>query len=139
MLRFNFRYFSVAILLFIIEVLIALYVHDAIIRPYIGDVLVVILIYCFVKSFVNTPIVPTAIAVLLFSYLIETLQYFQYVKLLGLQDSHLANVVMGNYFAWTDMLAYTIGIVVVLIAEHYLATDQKIKKAKKIQRKAGLP
>lgn len=119
MLRFNLRYFSAAILLFIIEVLIALYVHDAIIRPYIGDVLVVILIYCFVKSFVNTPIVPTAIAVLLFSYLIETLQYFQYVKLLGLQDSHLANVVMGNYFAWTDMLAYTIGIVVVLIAERY--------------------
>lgn len=123
MLRFNFRYLLVAILIFIIEVLIALYVHDAIIRPYIGDVLVVILLYCLVKSFIDTPVVPTAIAVLLFSYLIETLQYFRYVEWFGLQDNHLANVIMGNYFAWTDLLAYTIGIAIVLVAERYFGKE----------------
>jgi len=119
MLRFNYKYFLVATAIFVIEVLIALYVHDAIIRPYIGDVLVVILLYCLVRSFFDTPVMPTAIAVLLFSYLIETLQYFQYVKWFGLQDNHFANVVMGNYFAWTDLLAYTIGIVIVWIAEAF--------------------
>ncbi|WP_092559518.1 hypothetical protein [Anaeromicropila populeti] len=33
-----------------IEVLIARYVHDTVIRPYIGDVLVVIVLYCLVRS-----------------------------------------------------------------------------------------
>ncbi|WP_199118246.1 DUF2809 domain-containing protein [Pedobacter sp. ASV28] len=114
---FNIKYFSYALLLFIVEVGIALYVHDQIIRPYIGDVLVVILIYCFVKSFFNLPVLKTAIGVLLFSYVIETLQYFQFVKLIGLEHSRLANVVIGNYFAWMDILAYTAGIIMVLMAE----------------------
>ena len=35
------RYFVIFLLLLIIEVLIALYVHDDFIRPYIGDVLVI--------------------------------------------------------------------------------------------------
>ena len=40
-------------ILLIIEVLIALFVHDAFIRPYIGDVLVVIVIYTFVRIFIQ--------------------------------------------------------------------------------------
>ena len=35
--------------LFSIETLIALYVHDTVIRPYVGDMLVVVLVYCFVR------------------------------------------------------------------------------------------
>ncbi|MEE1946020.1 DUF2809 domain-containing protein [Pedobacter sp. KR3-3] len=117
MFHFNLKYFLLAILIFLVEVFIALYIHDAIIRPYIGDVLVVILLYYAIRSFLRVPVLPTAIAVLIFAYLIEMLQYFQYVKWLGLQDSHLANVVMGNSFAWTDLMAYTIGIVLVLFFE----------------------
>ncbi|TKC12221.1 DUF2809 domain-containing protein [Pedobacter polaris] len=117
-IEFNKKYFTIAVLLFLVEVIIGLYVHDTIIRPYVGDVLVVILLYCFVKSFFNTPVFITAIAVLIFSYVIETLQYFQYVKLLGLGDSNFANIVMGNYFAWNDIIAYTIGILMVLLLEN---------------------
>ena len=38
-------------ILLTIEVLIALFVHDAFVRPYIGDVLVVVVIYTFVRIF----------------------------------------------------------------------------------------
>jgi nitric oxide reductase large subunit len=75
MFKFNVKYFGLTIVLFIIEVLIGVYMHDAIIRPYGGDVLIGILIYCFVKSFINTPVWPTSIAVLLFCYLVETLPF----------------------------------------------------------------
>lgn len=119
-IKFNIKYFSIAVLLFLVEVFIALYVNDTIIRPYVGDVFVVILLYCLVKSFFNFPVLATAIWVLLFSYLIETLQYFQYVKWLGLEHSNFANVIMGNYFAWNDLIAYTIGIVIVLFVEKIL-------------------
>lgn len=111
------RYLRATLFLFLIEVLIALYVHDRIIRPYIGDLIVVILIYCFVKSFLNTPVWPTAIGVLIFSYTIEVLQYFDLVSLLGLQDSELARIVIGRSFAWADLLAYTVGIVILLFFE----------------------
>ena len=40
-------YLAASIIVFIIELIIALYVHDRIIRPYIGDMLVVVLVYCF--------------------------------------------------------------------------------------------
>lgn len=42
--------------LFIVETLIALFVRDAFIRPYMGDVLVVILIYCFARIFITEPL-----------------------------------------------------------------------------------
>lgn len=117
MIKFNPVYFLLAIALFIIEVLIALYMNDTIIRPFGGDFLVVILIYAFVKSFITTPPVRMAIYVLLFAYTIEVSQYFHLVDVIGLGNSRLARVVMGDYFAWGDMLAYTLGIVLVLIVE----------------------
>ncbi len=122
-LTFNKYYFALAVLLFVTEVLIALYVHDAIIRPYFGDFLVVILIYCFVKVFVVSPLLPTLIGVLLFAYLIEFLQYLQLVKVLGLQNNAFARTVIGTTFQWGDILMYTLGIGLVLVVEnwrHYL-------------------
>ncbi len=123
--QFNKTYFFLAFLLFMIEVIIGAYLHDAVIRPYGGDFLVVILIYCFVKSFLNTPVMVTALAVLLFSYLIETLQYFHIVDMLGLEKSTIARTVIGTSFAWTDLLAYTLGILLVLIIEFKLGNSTK--------------
>ena len=116
-MRFNKTYFALAVLIFTIEVLIALFVHDLVIRPYVGDVLVVILIYCFVRSFLDLTVLPTAFAVLVFSFVIETLQYFEIVNHLGLQDSKIATTVIGNSFAWMDVLAYIIGIIIVICVE----------------------
>lgn len=46
-------YAIATVILLLTEVLIALYVHDAFVRPYIGDVLVVIVIYTFIRIFVD--------------------------------------------------------------------------------------
>ncbi|MDX1941424.1 MAG: DUF2809 domain-containing protein [Saprospiraceae bacterium] len=117
MLQFNRTYFIWTILLLIIEILIALYLHDPIIRPYGGDFLVIILIYCFVKSFVKVSNFKAAIGVLIFSYVVEILQYFKIVRILRLQDSNIANIMIGTSFAWADLLAYTLGIAFVLGVE----------------------
>jgi hypothetical protein len=115
---FRKKYFIPALILLIVEILIALYVHDAIIRPYIGDYLVVILLYCLLQSFINAPVVPAAIIVLIFSFVIETLQYFKIVEVLGLQHSTLARVIIGTSFHWIDLVMYALGIVTVLLIEH---------------------
>jgi hypothetical protein len=115
----NKYYFTSFILFFIIEVVIALYIRDDFIRPYLGDTFVVILIYCFVRSFLDTPTYPTIIGVLLFSYSVEIMQYFKLVELLGLGNYEFARVVIGTSFAWGDMVAYTVGAVIVLAVEYF--------------------
>lgn len=117
MLTFQKKYFFITVFLFIVEVLIAIYVHDDFIRPYGGDFLVVILIYTFVKAFLNISVLSACIGVLLFSYLTETLQYFKIVELLGLSHSNLAKIIIGTSFAWEDMIAYTLGILMVYFIE----------------------
>ncbi|MGN6397377.1 MAG: DUF2809 domain-containing protein [Mucilaginibacter sp.] len=115
--RFSKWYFLSAILLFTVEFIIGADFHDTIVRPYGGDFLVVMLIYCVVKSFVNMPPVTTALAVLMLSYAVEISQYFHLINLLGLQHSNLAKILLGTSFSFTDILAYTLGIITVLIVE----------------------
>jgi len=114
MFTFNKKYCSICLTLFVVEVFIAVYVHDDIIRPYAGDLLAVIFLYCGIKSIINAPVKKTAISVLLFSFILEISQYFHILYYAGLQNCKLANVVLGNSFAWIDLLAYTLGTVIIL-------------------------
>lgn len=117
MFQFNRNYFLLTVLLFLTEIAIAIYVHDDFLRPYFGDFLVVILLYCFVKSFVKVSVLIAASLVLIFSFGIEIAQYFNMVEKLGLQHSKIARVVLGNSFAWMDLLAYVLGILTVIAIE----------------------
>lgn len=115
--RFDIKSFLLFILIFITEVVIALYVRDRIVRPYGGDVLVVIMIYYFVKAFVKTKPLYISLATLLFAYAIEIAQYFDMVKVLGVQDNKVLAVVLGSSFSWGDMLAYTLGALICLLID----------------------
>lgn len=117
MLIFKRNYFLATILLFFVEIFIAVHVRDQIIRPYIGDLLVVILLYCFLMSFVNLSVEATGFLVLVFAYVVEYFQFLNILSLLGLQDNAFANVVFGSQFEWADMLAYTLGLLLILIIE----------------------
>lgn len=114
MVAFNSKYFTMAIVLLLVEIFIGVFVRDSFIRPFGGDVLVVILIYCLVKSFLRVPTTKTAIAVFGFACLVEGLQYFQIVDRLGLRKYPLLAIIIGTSFAWEDILAYASGCVIVL-------------------------
>ncbi len=126
MIKFNIRYFALAALIFIIEVIIALYVKDRFIRPYGGDVLVVVLMYCFVKSFFDFPVAPLALSVLIFAFVIESLQYIKIMEKLGLEKSALARTVIGTSFAWMDILSYIAGIGMVLLVENVVLKKELV-------------
>lgn len=119
MLTFNKNYFVFTVLIFCMEVLIALFVNDRFIRPYLGDVLVVILIYCFLKSFLKLPILTAALFVLLFAFTIEFLQFLNIVEKLHLEKSKVGRTVIGTSFSWIDLLTYILGIVIVIAVEKY--------------------
>ncbi|MEM1278992.1 MAG: DUF2809 domain-containing protein [Cyanobacteria bacterium P01_H01_bin.152] len=113
-MRFKPYYFVWSVSLFIIELTIALFIRDDFIRPYLGDVLVVILIYAFVRAFFKVAIIPAAIGVWVFAFGVEVLQYFKIVEVLGLASSAIARTVIGTTFVWEDLLAYTAGVVILL-------------------------
>ncbi|WP_185153967.1 DUF2809 domain-containing protein [Dysgonomonas sp. ZJ709] len=108
-IRFDFRSFVVFLIIFAIEIVIALFVDDKIIRPYGGDILVVILIYYFVKSFIRIKSLYLVIGVLLFAYAVEIGQYFRLVEVLGMQNNKVMRVVIGSTFTWGDIFSYTLG------------------------------
>ena len=117
MLVFRKKYFICALLLLIIETCIALYMHDEFIRPYFGDFLVVIFMYCALRTFLSASTLQVALAVLALSYAVELSQYFQLIYRLELEHSFLAHLILGSTFHWFDMLAYTLGIAAVLVME----------------------
>lgn len=118
MINFNRGYFIASVILFLIEILIAQYAHDNFIRPYFGDFLVVLLLYCSAKTFLKVSVSATSLSVLLFSFTIEFLQSIHIVTRIGLADSKLANTLIGNSFSWADILAYTLGVVFIYSVEY---------------------
>jgi len=119
-MRFHLRYFLLFLSIFVTEVSIAMFVHDDIVRPYLGDLLVVILIYTFVRAFFRISVNSAAAGTLAFAFLVEFLQFLQIVDRLGLRDNKIARIVIGTSFSWQDLLMYFVGIVVVLVFEKYL-------------------
>lgn len=116
---FNPKYLLLAATLFLIETCIALFIKDRIIRPFVGDVLVVALVYCFVRTFLDVSYRKTALGVFIFACLIETLQYFDYVKLLNLENNRVLSVIMGRTFEWSDFAAYFVGFLLVIATEKF--------------------
>lgn len=117
-IQLNKYYLIFALLLFITEVLIAIYFHTGFIRYTFGDYLCVILLFCLVKSFVEIDSFKLAICVLAFSYLIEFLQLLNILELLNLQHSHLLKLLLGNTFQISDLVAYTLGIITIIFFEY---------------------
>ena len=101
-----------ALLLFVIEVLIALFVRDRFIRPYGGDILVTLLICCVIRVILPRGYrLPMGGGVLAFAILVEIGQYFGLVYLLGLGHIEFFRILIGTGVSWWDMLCYAAGCV----------------------------
>lgn len=95
--------------LFVIEVLIALFVHDAFVRPYLGDAIVVIVIYCFVRIFIPKKVRLLPLYVFLFAVAVELLQLADILSLLHLKQYVILRVLVGSVFSWGDIVCYAAG------------------------------
>ncbi len=119
-LQFNKTYTFLFIAFFTIEVLIATFITHGFIRYTFGDYLVVILLYCFFNSFIKTSSIKFALGVLIFAYVIEFLQFLSLLEFHNLNNNHLVKLILGSTFHVSDLIAYTLGIITVLIVEYTL-------------------
>ena len=103
--------------LLIIEILIAIFIKDDFIRPYLGDFLVVIMLYCFLMGISQFAIYKSLFIVLVFSFTIEFLQLIDIAKLLQYQPPRPIMIILGNSFSIWDLVAYLLGLLSCLILE----------------------
>ena len=125
-MKLNLKYLIAFFILFVTEIFIALFVKDKIIRPFIGDILVVILMYTFISTILNKPLKGLPIYLFLFAVVVEITQYFHLVDRLGLGNNKLMATIMGTSFDVRDILCYFIGTVLLIIWEKiYISKTNK--------------
>lgn len=96
--------------LFIVEVVIALYVHDRWVRPYGGDVLAALFVYVGLRVFMRrSSSVRLAFAAFLTGAAVEIFQACNLPARLCLSHHPLLRVAIGTTFQWGDLVAYAIG------------------------------
>lgn len=110
-------YAVATLLLLFIEVIIALYVHDDFIRPYIGDVLVVIVIYTFIRIIVPEKCKFLPLYIFIFAAGVELLQLANIVEILGVENNRFLKILIGSVFDIKDIVCYAVGCVILCIHE----------------------
>ena len=110
-------YGAAAVLLIAVEVLIALYVHDSFIRPHIGDVLVVVVLYLLVRTVVpeGWPWLP--LGIFLFAVCVEGLQAIGIADRLGLSGNRVLRTLIGGTFDPGDIVCYAAGCALLGVCE----------------------
>ena len=113
-------YFIASVALLGTEILIGLYAHGWI-RNYLGDVLVVVLLYTLFRTVsVQKPkdwyVLPTAI--LVFSFGVEFLQLWGFCDRFGITN-RLLRIIIGTGFSEIDLICYSIGILPCYAAEYF--------------------
>lgn len=127
--RFNKRYFIYFSILLIVEILIALLIKNPLIRGNVGDVLVVILIYCFIQAFSSIDKLTTIIGVGIFAVVVEISQAFHLLEKLNLENNQFLSIILGRTFDFDDLWAYMMGCVLIYILE-FQGNNSRPKKRK---------
>ena len=115
------------------EILIGMFAHGWV-RSYLGDVLVVILLYTLARTispeWPSKPYILPA-AILVFSFAVEFLQLWGFCDRFGIQN-RLLRIIIGTGFSWADLLCYTAGIIPCFAAEYIMAKTVKRSANKEI-------
>ncbi len=101
---------------FATEIAIAYFHFSPFIRGFLGDVLVILLIYSFIKIFIRNHVLKTAVSVLAFAYFVELLQFLKLAEKLNIKSEILLTIIGSVFDVW-DLIAYTIGFILILLIE----------------------
>ena len=110
-------YIVLTVILLAVEVVITLFVHDRLIRPYIGDILVVVVVYTFVRIWIPDSVRLLPFYVFLFATAVEVSQYFNLVELLGVSDNRFLRILLWTSFDVKDILCYAVGCLLIWAVE----------------------
>ncbi|WP_323789455.1 DUF2809 domain-containing protein [Psychroserpens sp.] len=107
-------YLVLTLLILLVEICIAAFLSEGFIRHTFGDFLVVILIFCGIRSFIEANPVYIAIGVLAFAFVVEFSQLYNLLDHLQLRHHKVATIILGSTFHTSDLIAYTFGTLTIL-------------------------
>ena len=110
------RYVVFFCLLLALEIAIAVFHFHDFVRGFIGDVLVIPLLYCFFRIITNAAAKTVLLSVLGLAVCIEFLQLFSIAEILKIENT-IIRTILGNTFDLMDLVAYLFGILPVLCIE----------------------
>lgn len=126
--RFNKKYGFIFLTILIIEILIAYFVTNPMIKESIGNTLVIVLIYSLIQTFFDFDKLKTIIGVGIFALLVKVTQ-------LWLMDNFnpenkLLSTLIGNTFDMNDIWAYIAGCALIYMLE--FSNENKRPKKRKL-------
>ena len=104
-------------LLLVTEIAIAVFHFHKFVRGFIGDVLVIPLLFYFLRCFTRLRTLYLAGLVFLLGVLIELIQHSGMLNPL-LKNTPVLRIMVGTTFDWKDILAYGIGTIIILFFEN---------------------
>ena len=116
-------YAALFCVVFVTEILIALFVNDRFVRPYLGDVLVTLLLCSFLRIWLPKGIPALPVYVFLFAAVVEVCQYFDLVAVLNIQSEALS-ILIGRTFSFVDLICYAAGCALAFATDRLLQTRQ---------------
>lgn len=125
-LKASFGYAAAMLWLLLTEICIGIY-GLGIVRSYVGDVLVVGLLYCLIRIF--TKALPKTLPLWLFGVgcLAELLQLCRLSDLLGFERGSLPSILIGTSASWWDVVSYAIGAALIYAAMYLLKKLSALK------------
>jgi hypothetical protein len=115
--RLRITYLVAFLLILCTEIFIGAFVRDNFVRPYLGDVLVVVLIYCAVRVVFPKGVKLLPIYVFAFALIVEGLQLIRIVDLLGIPRDSIVAILIGTSFSFIDIICYALGCGITYITE----------------------
>jgi len=119
-------YFLIFFGLLATEIVIALFVNDAFVRPYVGDMLVTLLLCCLCRVIVPNNVRLLPVYVFIFAAAVEIGQYFDLVALLDLENNRILSIALGRTFSWLDIGCYAGGCAAAFLVDQIIIRRSKM-------------
>lgn len=91
--------------------------HEPFIRGFVGDLVFMILLYCFGKSCADLRPRVVAGVTLGIAYITEFMQYINLYQYIGMEHNRIARIIFGATFDVGDLIAYTLGVLCIYLLD----------------------
>ena len=111
----NLTYF---LLLLVTEIAIAYFGFHRFIRGFLGDMLVVPLLYFLLRMLLKLSVWRTIFLTLAVAFSVEGLQYVGLVDYLKINNPVIKTIIGSHFDPW-DLVAYSLGVIPILLIEKF--------------------
>ena len=112
-------YATISLTLLVAEVLIGKFAHGFV-RGSVGDILVVILLFSLARIIFTQKPKFLPVFVFAFAVIIEILQYFDFVSLIGMRDNRIVSIALGGTFSFGDIACYAVGTAICFLIDRLI-------------------